>query len=267
MKILIIGGDSRMLVASKELTEEGFFVDTLGLKEGDSGQIKDADVVLLPVPTTRDGRFISCPLTNRSLPLSILKEAKPDTLVLTAGYDAKAPRQADYLKLDSYCLKNAVPTAEGAIAAAINSTPAALADSRVLVIGCGRTGKILADRLCGMRADVTVSARKAADFAYLEAVGIKHIETSRVAKDAAKYDIIFNTVDAPLFSAEPGCIGEAFLFDLSTKGCIDFEKAQKCGLNAVKLPALPAKTAPRTAGKIIARTVTEILKGESLWNI
>lgn len=256
-----------MLVAYKELADAGLSVDTLGLTEGDSGQIESADVILLPVPTTRDGQFINCPVTNRSLPLSLLSKAKPDALVLTAGYNAKAARQTDYLALDSYCLKNAVPTAEGAIASAINATPITLAESRILVIGCGRTGKILADRLCGMHADVTVSARKAADFAYLEALGIKYIETSSASACAADYDIIFNTVDLPLFADNPECIGNAFLFDLSTKGCMDFEKARQHGLNAVKLPALPAKTAPRTAGKIIARTVTEILKGESLWNI
>ena len=69
MKITVIGGDMRMRVAKKELEAKGYEVDTLGLFEGDNGNVKTSDVLLLPVPTTKDRVNVFTPLTDRVIPL------------------------------------------------------------------------------------------------------------------------------------------------------------------------------------------------------
>lgn len=258
MNILIIGGDRRMRVAKQELENKGHEIDTLGLFENDNGDIKYADVILLAVPTTRDGKNIFCPDTNKTISLEIVNEAKKDALILSCGYSFKNKNCIDYLKRDDFCLLNAIPTAEGAIARAITDTPFCIWKSKVLVIGCGRVAKILADRLSALKCDLTVSARKSADFAYLGALGIKYIHTSNVAQNAEQFDVIFNTIDVPLFK-NVNKLKKCYLYDLSTKGCIDFDAAQQNGIKAIKLPGLPGKTAPHTAGKIIAQTVNDIL--------
>ena len=247
-----------MNIAFDELKAKGFAVDSLGLTIGDSGKIESADVVLLPVPTTRDKENIFCPQTNKIIPLDYVKKAKEHALVLSCGYTYPKLNCIDYLKLDSFCYLNAVPTAEGAIARAICDTPFCLWQSRVLVIGCGRIAKILADRLKALGCDLTVSARKGRDFAYLEALGIKHIHTNEVAKNAHRFDIIFNTIDLPLFEDFEKLEG-SYLYDLSTSGCIDFNKAQERNIKAYKLPGIPGKIAPVTAGKIIAQTVNQLI--------
>lgn len=249
-----------MIIAYKKLIESGFEVESLGLFENDDGCPTYADVLLMPVPTTRDGENVFCPLTDRKIPLSIVNKAKKDALILSCGYFFESKNCIDYLRLDSFCLANAVPTAEGAIAKAITDTPFCLWKSRVLVIGNGRVGKILAARLKALECFVTVAARKSADFAYIQALGMKHIHTKNVIKVADDFDIIFNTVDIPIFENIPDNLVGKYLYDLSTKGCIDFESAQKMGVNAVKLPGLPGKVAPKTAGEIIAQTVIEILQ-------
>ena len=260
MKILILGGDDRMIVAFKKLKENGFEVESLGLFENDCGNPDFADALLMPVPTTRDSENVFCPLTSKKIPLNIVYRAKKDALILSCGYFFEGKNCIDYLRLDSFCLANAVPTAEGAIAKAIADTPFCLWKSRVLVIGNGRVGKILAERLKAVKCQVTVAARKSADFAYISALGMKHIQTMDVPKVADGFDIIFNTVDIPVFEKIPSELSGKFLYDLSTKGCIDFNEAQKMGVNAVKLPGLPGKIAPQTAGEIIAQTVIEILQ-------
>ena len=251
-----------MAVAMECLAEKGFIVDSLGLFEGDNGDIKQADVLLLPVPTTRDGENVFCPLTNRILPLDWVYKAKPDALILSCGYSFEDRSYIDYLKNDSFCLLNAVPTAEGAIARAIEDTPFCIWGSKVLVIGNGRVGKVLWERLAALKCDLTVSARKNADFALLEAMGIKYIHTNNVPDCAQKFDIIFNTIDVPIFKDRPECLNGLYLYDLSTKGCIDFKRAQQLGIKAVKLPGIPGKVAPQTAGKIIAQTVTRLTHEE-----
>ncbi len=247
-----------MNIAKQELENLGYTVESLGLFENDNGKIETADVVLLPVPTTRDSKNIFCPETNAKISLDIINQAKKDALILSCGYDFKDANYIDYLKRDDFCLLNAVPTAEGAIARAINDTPFCLWKSKVLVIGNGRVAKILTDRLVALKCDVTVAARKTSDFAYLDALHIKHIYTRDVPQKASQFDIMFNTIDVHLFE-DMSALKNCYFYDLSTKGCIDFEVAQQSGIKAVKLPGIPGKIAPVTAGKIIAQTVNDIL--------
>lgn len=258
MNVLVIGGDFRMNIAYMELKKQGYTVDSLGLINNDCGKIEHADVVLLPVPTTRDGKNIFCPQSDEAIPLDYVKTANKDSLVLSCGYTFADLNCIDYLKLDSFCLANAVPTAEGAIAKAIYDTPFCLLNSRVLVIGCGRVAKVLIDRLNALKCHLTVSARNSRDFAYLDALGINHIHTSDVNKNCDKYDIIFNTIDLYIFN-DYARLKNCFLYDLSTKGCIDFKLAQEQNIKAEKLPGIPGKIAPVSAGKIIAQTVNQLI--------
>lgn len=49
-------------------------------------------------------------------------------------------------------------------------------------------------------------------------------------------------------------------FHVAPKPCgADFEAASKCGIKVIWALSLPAKTAPVTAGKIVAETVENIL--------
>lgn len=247
-----------MNIAFTELKNKGYTVESLGLFDNDDGKIEDANVVLLPVPATRDGKNIFCPQSDKTIPLEYLTAAKPDQLILSCGYTPHHQNYIDYLKLDYFCLLNAVPTAEGAIAQAIIDTPFCLWQSRVLVVGNGKVGKILSHRLKALGCDLTVSARKARDFAYLDALGIKHISTSEVPQSAQSFDIIFNTIDVSLFDKYDN-LKSCYLYDLSTKGCMDFKEAQQNGIKAVKLPGIPGKVAPVTAGKIIAQTTHQLI--------
>lgn len=62
-KITVIGGDKRLKTAVKELTLKGFKVNTIGLFDGEDGNI-NGDVLLLPVPTTKDAKPFSHLLQN-----------------------------------------------------------------------------------------------------------------------------------------------------------------------------------------------------------
>ncbi len=253
-----------MNIALNELKKMGYDVQSLGLTNDDCGSIEQADVILLPVPTTRDGKNIFCPQSDRVVALKELDNLLQKPLILSCGYFCGGSC-IDYLRLDDFCLLNAVPTAEGAIAEAIADTPFCLWKSRVLVIGYGRVAKVLTDRLAALKCDVTVSARKRRDFAALDSLGIKHIYTKQVPQKAEEFDIIFNTIDVKLFE-NLKCLKNTFLYDLSTTSCIDFDTAKIMNIKAKKLPGLPGKIAPVTAGKIIAQTANNLI-GEHLCKI
>ena len=87
---------------------------------------------------------------------------------------------------------------------------------------------------------------------------MKHIATDEVAKKAKDFDIIFNTIDVMLFDRYDS-LKNCYLYDLSTTGCLDIEKAKENNVKAYKLPGIPGKTAPLTAGKIIAQTTHQLI--------
>ncbi len=262
-KILIVGGDARMKILYDELLRRGHVVESLGLFDGDIGTPDSTfDAVILPVPSTRDGKNVYCPLINRNIPLDLFDRMDEHVLLLTAAYIPHREHYIDYCSLDDYSLLNAVPTAEGAVSEAIIRTDYTIWNSRVLVIGYGRVGKVLADRLCGMRADVTVSARKPSDFAMLDTLGLSHIHTADVIKNIQNYDIIFNTVDHPVLNGAEEQLKKMLVIDLSTYGCVDADQMAKA--NIIKLPALPGRIAPKTAGSILSNVITRIIEGENL---
>jgi len=262
-KISIIGGDIRTRILKQKL-EIGYSVDTLGLFYDDSADIKTSDAIILPVPTTKDGKTVFTPLTNRNIFLSDIRDAVNDKqLILCCNYTFPNKNCIDYGAIDGYALLNAVPTAEGAIKIALENTPFTLWKSRVLVIGYGRVGKILADRLKKIGCQVTVSARKYTDFCMLDALGFSYINTAELRQGPLEFDIVFNTVDFPVIPdtafKKSSC---SLLIDLSSSGGFSMTAAEKCGIKAVFAPGIPVKTAPDTAAEILFSTVCEILETE-----
>lgn len=261
-KITVIGGDERLRILAKRLIEDGYTVDTLGLYESDAADLKTSEAVVLPVPTTKDKKTVYTPLTGRRIYLNDIADSITENqLVFCCNYSFEGKNSTDYNKLDSYALLNAVPTAEGAIKIAIENTPFTLWNSRVLVIGFGRVGKVLSHRLYGLGCDVTVSARKPADMAMIEALGFRYINTGNLNSMALDYDIIFNTVDFKVIEDISFKNCSALLaVDLSSKGGFSIPAAENAGIKAMMAPGLPGKTAPLTAGNILYKTISEFLK-------
>ena len=75
----------------------------------------------------------------------------------------------DIMKREELAVLNTISTAEGAIEIAIANTNKILHGSKVLVLGFGRIGKVLARKLAGLSAKVTCAARKDEDLAWIRA--------------------------------------------------------------------------------------------------
>lgn len=260
-KISIIGGDNRLKILKTKLESNGYHTDTLGLYENDFADISTSQFIVLPVPTTKDRKNIFTPLTKKEIPLDfIAKNTTRDQLILCCNYNFENKNSIDYGSLDSYALLNAVPTAEGAIKIAIENTDYTLWNAKVLVIGYGRVGKILSDRLKALGCHVTVSARKPADFGLAEALKFNYINTGHLNTQKLDFDIIFNTVDADVLSDEALTKTDAnLLIDLSSRGGFNIEAAKKLHKTAIKAPGLPGIIAPKTAAEILYNTVIHII--------
>ena len=157
---------------------------------------------------------------------------------------------------------SAVPTAEGAIQIAMEELPIVLHRARVLVLGFGRVGKLIAHRFSALGARVSVAARKWSALAWAEAYGYEPERLSGVDAFLCGYDLIINTIPSRVLGREqlmglrPGCL----VIDLASKpGGVDMEAAAELSVPVIWALSLPGKVAPVTSGKIIRDTVYNIL--------
>ena len=277
----VIGGDPRQAALAQALADDGHTVHTYALEnagqtalaalaEPDLSGAQSADCVILPLPAA-DGERINAPLSERVLPLSAVVDAlRPGQLVcagrvppsLTALAQAKSLTLVDYFHREELAVANAVPTSEGAIQIAMEELPITLHSARCLVIGGGRLGKVRAGQLRGLGAKVSLAARSWADLAWAQVWGCGVERSDQLAGWLCAYDLIINTVPAPLLGPEelrdlkPGCL----VIDLASKpGGVDFQAAAQLGVKAIWALSLPGKAAPVTAALAIKSTVYNIL--------
>ena len=278
----VVGGDLRQVKLAQLLQSDGHTVQTFAMEQRpEPGEltgsdtlkgVERADCVILPLPCAGEEGMLNAPLSDRRISLeAVIRAMRPGQILcggrmphaLTALARQRELAVYDYFEREELAVKNAVPTAEGALQIAMEELPTTIFGARVLVIGFGRVGKLLAHRLKGLGARVTVSARSYQDLAWIEAYGYCGERTDQLQGWLCNYDLILNTVPAPV-------LGEALLEDLSPDclvidlasrpGGVDFESAAALGVKVIWALSLPGKVAPVTSGRIIRDTIYHILQ-------
>lgn len=165
----------------------------------------------------------------------------------------KRVRCYDYMKEETIALKNGVATAEGAVARAISLGDENLHNHSCLVIGYGRCGSILAQRLCGMGAQVFILEENVEKQARAQVCGFRTIQDPREIP-AGGYSYLFNTVPSQI-------LGKTILKELerdiviidiaSGKGGVDYEYCREKGIRAEHCLGLPGRYAPKTSAEIL----------------
>jgi dipicolinate synthase subunit A len=171
-------------------------------------------------------------------------------------------RVVELAEEDDIAILNSIPTAEGALMLAMEQLPITIHGSDCLVLGFGRCGLTLARDLKALGAKVTVFARHPAQLARAEEMCLVARRWGELAARAGEADCIFNTVPAPILTRPvmAGLRQTALIIDLaSPPGGTDFAAAAELGLKATLAPGLPGKVAPKTAGRILARLVPDLI--------
>lgn len=278
----VVGGDLRQVKLAQLLQSDGHTTQTYAMEQRpEPGEltgsdtlkgVERADCVILPLPAAGEGGMLNAPLSGRKVPVeAVIRAMRPGQILCAGKLSPQAMTLArqrelqvyDYFEREELAVKNAVPTAEGAIQIAMEELPTTIFGARVLVIGFGRIGKLLAHRLKGMGARVTVSARNYRDLAWIEAYGYCSEHTDQLQGWLCNYDLIINTVPAPVLGealledVSPDCL----IIDLASRpGGVDFESAAALGLKVIWALSLPGKVAPVTSGRIIRDTIYHILQ-------
>ena len=135
--------------------------------------------------------------------------------------------------------------------------------SKILVMGFGRVGKVLAKMLSGIGADVSCEARKDSDIAWIKAYGYTPVHLSELENKLGEYDIIINTI--PFLILDENRLNyikkDCTIIDLSSNpGGVDRKAAREKNLKAIWALSLPGKVAPLTSAQFMQETLYHILK-------
>lgn len=275
--VAVLGGDMRQVHLAQLLQADGWESVTWGLEKAQAPfaasleRALEAEAIVLPLPVCR-GNALNLPLTDMELSCDVLlKRLRVDQFIF-GGMTRPLAQQAedgsgleflDYYDREEVQILNAVPTAEGAIMRALEKTDYTLRGSNCLVVGYGRIGKVLAHRLHGLGAQVTVAARKSSDLAWIKVYGYRAVHTGNIVEQMGNFDLIFNTVPASVLNA--GCLKRAkrdcLLIELaSMPGGIDANAVKEYGLQMIEERGLPGIVAARTSAIAIRDGIYHILE-------
>lgn len=284
LNILIIGGDGREVELYNHLKSIGANVylygfekypDTKAIALTDNliESIRLSHVIITPLAGIEANSEIYAPFSRKKILLNkpeFMNALQPRTLLMT-GYVWPSLREilvqkgiliCETREMDEISIPNAIPTAEGAIQAAMANTDITIHNSQSFVLGFGRCGNILAKTLQALGAEVTVAVRRKEVLAWVEAFKMNPLLLDNLPEEIARADIIFNTIPAVVLDAEVlyRASKSALVIDLATyPGGVDFPVAERLKIKAISLPGLPGKVAPKTAARILCKAYPDLI--------
>lgn len=285
----IIGGDLRQIFLANILSQRNYNIicfindtdylnDNIITAEAAYESIKSAKVIITPIPFTKDKIHLTGlddSLEKNKLAINdFLNVLNKEQFLIGGNFPKNICEYCknnnilffDLLKNESISSLNSIATAEGAIATAIIKSQINIHQSKGLILGYGKCGKTLADKLKSLGMNVTIGARKKSVETEAYIKGFKFINLTNKKPDIHNYDFIFNTIPSVilvkdlLLSLKP----DTTIIDIaSAPGGIDYDFAQKLNLRAYHCLGIPGKVSPESSAQFIAEAILPILKERS----
>lgn len=260
MKIGIIAADRRMDAIAARLSTRFLHVTLHHPDDGILPLCAD-DVLIFPLPMTRlSADWDKClPGSDGDTVVRMIRVLPGDKLLLGGTPDPLHIRLVeeygsvllDYCDDETVRMKNAVPTAEGAIGIAIEKLPYTIWGSRFAVTGYGKCARALAVRLKALGGHVTVAARRedARTEASLDGCDTMPLADFLTAPPPVR--CVYNTIPAKIFPEDFCDRLPADTLFVELAG----ERALPVCDRVLYAPGLPGKTAPETAGEILCDAI------------
>jgi dipicolinate synthase subunit A len=289
VQVLLLGGDARQLEVIRKLTELDASVTVSGFDglhssldgavqaEFEEQLFESVDALLLPAVGTDDQGIIQSVFSDRQMQLSDSHFAKlPKHCTVYTGmakpYLSQLCEQhslslIELFDRDDVAIYNSIPTAEGALMMAIQNTDITIHGSSAMVLGFGRTGFTMARTLQGLGSKVKVGVRRSEHFARAAEMGFEPFYISGLLQHVSNIDLLFNTIPTMIVTAQiiANLPSRAVIIDLASKpGGTDFRFAEKRGIKAMLAPGLPGIVAPKTAGRIMADCLTQLILDDTI---
>lgn len=278
----VIGGDKRTAYMALYLEEKGMSVVCYGLQETDAAMrtqndeamtlrdaVESAAVVIGGVPFLKNKRLWGgAGFKEEDGDAEAFAEALREGQLFFAGvipdeFRKKCENKGvichDFMKEETIAVYNAIATAEGAVAEAVRNRETNLHGSRALVLGYGRCGRVLCDKLKGLNVHVTVCSRNGQELAWAGAMGLKTLELPMLKEKLPGFEYVFNTVPALILREEElKRVGrETLIVDIASGiGGVDYAAAAAIGIRALHCLGLPGKCAAKASAGCLARFVS-----------
>ena len=248
MKIITVGGGRRLEHCRKYL--EGLSFPSL------------RELLLLPIPTTRDNKCVS----GTDTPLSRLPEMVGEGSAV-AGYGlpdwlkgeliCRGALVFDGAESEDFLSANAALTVDGALCRLLSVGELSPRDMWVGIIGYGRIGSRLLGALLFLGARVRLYTRSAE---VRERLGAEGVETALFDGEAdySGLGVLVNTAPVRVMNEEEMRLAEQrglLILDLASGECFP------PSANLMKLASVPEAMYPESAGRLYGRFITEFLGG------
>ncbi len=272
---VLFGGDIRQIYMARYFQSLGYSVITYGLSHpmiqdickqasSFSEAVSSGNILIGPIPLSKDNSTIPALTSLTDLNLETLLQFMHKDQILFAGMISELVALYcnehqiilyDFMKEDSVAIHNGIATAEGAIMEAIAKSNGNLHKSSVLVLGFGRCAKVLAHKLSGLDACVTICARKDSDLAYADAFGYETCLFHELPAKIESFEYIFNSIPYMVLPKELLCLvqTDTTIIDIaSSPGGLDYAAAKALNLNTSHSLGIPGKVAPKASAQILA---------------
>lgn len=284
MNFSIIGGDLRSVklaqilsrknqvyiygIEQEEILKENNIIKCKSLEE----VIEKSEIILGPMPISKDDETINAPFSKENIRIIDVIQNMDKEKIFIAGAikqyfykmtEDKNIKVIDLMKQEELTVLNTIATAEGTIKEAIENTEKNIQGSRILVLGFGRVGKVVAKKFKALDAKITCAARKKEDLAWIDTLGYESIDINKMEEKLKTFDIIINTVpEIILTKKELSYINnQATIIDLASKpGGIDQQAIKETKLKYIWALALPGKVSPITSAEYIKDAISNILE-------
>lgn len=274
---LILGGDNRSLYLGEYLENQGYQVCYYAFNNTEcynslEEAVGSCDVIILPLPFTRDRLTLNSPMFDESVTISEISALLSSKKLVFGGQlpksfceelESKSCAYCDYFLLEELAIYNAVPTAEGVVQILAEELPVTIHGMKCAVLGYGKVGKVLANTLKALGAEVTVFARRQSAFAEIYANSAVPKPFDALVREDNDFDALINTVPAKVVGGEQlsRLRGDCLLVEVASAPFgIDFQAAKERAFRVVKASSLPGKVAPKTAGEIIGRSILPMIR-------
>lgn len=281
--VAIIGGDSRCAYMAPYFAKKGWHViccNTVNVpynrhlksKIHDTDDLREcidaSPVIVCGIPFSK-GEHIYCAKEATDFEITVTKFQRciHKHQTIFAGVIPESFRNIceereiychDFMHDEPLRILNAVSTAEGAILEALLRKSTVLHKSNCLVTGFGRCGTIIADRLKGMHAYVTVCTESETELALASSLGFHTLPISKLQQSINRYEYLFNTI--------PACVLNRACLERASKDCLiidiasnrtgaDYEAAKQLGIELCYCPGLPGKYAGKSCAKQLSEYV------------
>lgn len=256
--IAVIGKDKRILNTADILSINGYCIHYLQNWEQDTfaEDLSTAKVVLGDIPFKGEKEILGSLRQGQIFFAGVLSND------FITECRKKQVTAIDFLKEERIAIYNTIATAEGTIMEAIRNKDTNLHMSQCLVLGYGRCGRAICERLRGMSAKVTVASQKDEELAWAGVFGADTIYLSELPDKIQMFEYIFNTIPAKILGDEllRNTRPDVLILDIASgEGGVSFADAEKLGRKAIHCLALPGKYAPRASADCLAEFVMKKL--------